>query len=397
MTATVCNKRQTEHQSDFHRFNYPRCILKVLHIMSSCPLNSGVAHVVMRYYRELHEKITFDFLLFRDLSPSFREEIEALGGTVFTTGKPSIKTLGKFRKTLNQFFSEHASEYEAVHLHEVYMAAFVLPVAKKHGIKILISHSHTTDYSDKKLSALRNRLLYALGKKHANTYVGCSKAAGITAFGNDIVSNPSFYVLKNPFDTQSFAFSEDNRQKIRAELGLSPDDFVVGHIGRFSPQKNHSFLIDIFSELVKLKPCAKLVLVGEGRLMEETKEKCNRLGISERVIFCGHRKDTNAVLSAFDYFCFPSVFEGLGLVLIEAQANGLPILTSTTIADEAKVLPSYKQFDLSDGPAKWTRTLAESAARRDTDALRLIADAGFDIRREAHQYIEMLVTQSKRV
>ena len=352
-------------------------IMRILHVMASCSRASGVAQVIMNYYRQISKDVVFDFLLFWREEDSFEEEIHSLGGMVFYTGKPNLKSIAGYIRKLDSFFKSNQGKYDAVQLHELYINSIIFPLAKRAGIKIRIAHSHTTKYSEKSFNAIRNRLLYLPIKMTATDFFACSKDAGKVAFGNRIVESGKLYIVNNAICIERFFFSFDNRNKKRQEFGLE-DVFVVGHTGRFSPAKNHEFLLKIFQEVLKRRPASKLLLVGDGKLKRQIQEYAKIIEIDDHIIFTGQRKDNNELLSAMDCFVLPSVSEGLGIVLIEAQSNGLPCLASSVVPDEAKVLSSFKSIDLSKGESYWAEEILK-ANERTADANIAMTNAGFNI------------------
>ena len=346
--------------------------------MASCSKESGVAHVVVDYYRHLHEDVVFDFLLYWDVAQSYKEEIESLGGRIIVTGKPGIRSAVSYLKQVDHFFKEHAKEYDAVHLHEVYLSGIIFPIAKRYGLRVLISHSHTTEFSDKRMNAIRNAVLFYPARMLSTHFFACSLDAGVAAFGTKIAHGKNFYLQRNAIDIEKFLYSDNNRQKIREEFGLE-NSLVVGHIGRFAPQKNHMFLLDVFAKVVEREPNAKLLLVGNGPLFDDARKKAEELGIGDSVIQTGVRKDVGALLAAMDVFVLPSLFEGLGIVLIEAQCSGLPCVAATSITEEARVLPDYYASSLNDSPETWADVILNCNMTRNLDALTYIEKAGYEL------------------
>lgn len=353
--------------------------MRVLQVMSSCGYRAGVAQVVMRYYRNIHREIDFDFLLYWDVEGSYKEEIQAYGGKLFFTGRPGLRQMPAYIRWVDRFFAEHGKEYDAVQLHEIYLNSIILRAAKKYGVPVRIAHSHTTKLSDSRLRAVRNAFLYLPVKRYANVFFACSADAGKAAFGRGILKDERFHVIRNAIALEEYRFSPENRKRIREEMGLKEETLVIGHVGRFAPSKNHCFLLELFCELLKQKTEAKLVLVGVGEDMQKVQQRCEELGLSDSVLFTGLRKDVPAVLSAFDLFCLPSRFEGLGLVLVEAQANGLACLASDGVPEEARVLPSYRRLALRAGAGRWAEELLQMDTQREADTDGALAASGFDI------------------
>ncbi len=358
-------------------------MMKILHILSSCAKVSGVAQVVMRYYQHLHKDITFDFLMFDRSEVSFEDEIISYGGACYYVMRPSVFNVIKFIKEIDAFLNAHKDEYDAIQLHDLYLNSVILRIAKQKGIKVRIAHSHTTKYAESMLSSLRNRLLYMSLKRYANVFFACSKDAGKFAFGKQILGDSRFYVINNAIDITQFIYSEENRMRVREELEISSNDFVVGHVGRFTPPKNHKFLVHLFYELSQYRKDAKLLLVGVGKELSTIEALCKKLLIEDKVIFAGRRSDVGAVMSAMDVFCLPSIFEGLGNVLIEAQANSLRCVASDVVPQEAAVLPSYKTLPLNESISVWVDALLQMPTVRKADADEMVTRAGFNINDEA--------------
>ncbi len=364
--------------------------MKVLQVMASCSCNSGVAQVIMRYYRNVFENISFDFLMYWDLENSYKDEIISLGGKVYYTGKPSTRSVGRYISYIDEFFRTRKDEYDAVQLHEVYLNSIILRKAKKYGVKILIAHSHTTKLSESKFGAFRNKFLYSTVKRYANTYFACSEDAGVVAFGKGILKNDHFYVINNAIDIPDFSYSNDERVRIRSEFGIDDSTLVIGHIGRFSPQKNHFFLVNVFCQVLETEPQAKLLLVGDGPNIDKVKAYCLERSIMNSVVFLGTRKDIGAVLSSFDVFCLPSVFEGLGIVLIEAQTNGLPCVVSDVVPYEAGILSSYRTVSLADDYDIWAKEVIKASHERAINISELIKHSGYDIHVESNKYEKLI-------
>lgn len=309
-------------------------MIRILHVVSKLSLNSGVMNVIMNYYRHTDRtKIQFDFLYFEERNPDFKDEIKNLGGNIFSVNKPSLKHIYRTYKEFNFFLSNNYAKYTAVHLHEVYLVHFISYFCKKYGIKHLITHAHTTKYSDNPKNALRNRMMCLGLKKSATDYFACSKAAGEFYYGKEAVANGLVKVIPNAIDLEKYKFNQAIREKIRKSLNIE-DKFVVGHIGRMAPPKNQKFLLQIFKKVKKERTNSILLMIGNGPLKKEIESEIKRLNLQDSVILLGVRNDVPNLLMAMDVFVLPSLSEGLGIVAMEAQASGLKCILSDKVPVE---------------------------------------------------------------
>lgn len=368
--------------------------IRILHVVSSLSKSSGVMSVIMNYYRHINrDKVQFDFLYFKNLDNTYINEIEHLGGRVFLIPKPSISK--RFRDELVALFNQQRGVYTAIHIHEVYLTFLLAPLAKKYGINHIITHSHATMYSGKKFSAIRNRILCIPLKKSANHYFSCSRAAGEFLYGKKNLNRGKVTIINNAIDCTKFKYNEFIRNKMRKELELQ-NNFVIGHVGRFSEEKNHTFLIDIFHSIKIQKGKAKLVLVGDGPLISNMKEKVKKLNLDNDVIFLGRRNDIPNLLQAMDIFILPSLFEGLPVVGVEAQASGLPIVISTNITREIGLL-NAQYIDLEATPEHWAESILN--VKKNTNrknGVNILREKGFDISIEATKLENIYLNMVKK-
>lgn len=308
-------------------------------------LGGGVEAVIMNYYRHIdRSKVQFDFICDEDSTNIPYEEIEKLGGKVILC--PPYQKLPKYLKFLKQLFRE--KKYCIVHSNINTLSVFPLYAAKKAGVPVRIAHSHSTSNPREWKKNLMKNALRPFSKKYATDYIACSELAGRYLFGDKAFESGKVKIIRNAIDVEKFKFDPEARKQLRKELGIKSDDFVIGHIGRFVEQKNHRFLIDVFAEVKKQKKNAKLVLAGQGPLREEIEQKVKDLGLEKDVFFLGQRNDTNKLYSVFDVFCLPSLYEGLPVVGVEAQANGVPCAFSNAITKEAIVNTNVKLIDIGD-------------------------------------------------
>lgn len=346
--------------------------IRVLHILTG--LSSGGAEsFIMNMYRNMDRtKVQFDFLLRRGEN-SYREELEKMGSRVYHTAQWPRCFLKNMLQT-SRFFKEHP--YSIVHIHaNALLYMYALKCAKKSGVPCRIVHSHNSAMLYPWLLPL-HRMNRKKISKWATDNLACSDDAGRWMFLEP------YTIFHNAIDLTAFQYDDTKRMALREQLGIREDEFVVGHIGRFSKQKNHEFLVDVFHEVVKKRSNSRLVLIGEGPLRERIVKKIQGLGLEERVLFLGARKDVADLINLFDLFVFPSTYEGLGTVLIEAQANGLPVVCSDVISNQAILDPETNQLPLSASAQQWASVILQRNTDRKSLTARLKA-AGFDIIEEA--------------
>lgn len=305
----------------------------------------GVESVIMNYYRHIdRNKIQFDFICDEDSTNIPYDEIENLGGHVILC--PPYQKLAKYLKFLKQLFRE--KKYRIVHSNINTLSVFPLYAAKKAGVPVRIAHSHSTSNPREWKKNMMKNALRPFSKKYATDYFACSELAGRYLFGDKTFDKGEVKIIRNAIDAEKFKFDPEARKRLRKEIGIADDDFIIGHIGRFVEQKNHRFLIDVFAEVKKKKKNAKLVLTGQGSLLEEIEQKVKDLGLEKDVFFLGQRSDTDKLYSVFDVFCLPSLYEGLPVVGVEAQANGVPCIFSDRITEEAAVKKNVALVDIND-------------------------------------------------
>lgn len=308
----------------------------------------------MNLYRNINrEKIQFDFLTHRE--GIFDDEIKKLGGRIYQLDYITKIGYFKYKKQLETFFKKH-TEYKTIHVHLNQVSGIVLEVARKQNIRKRIVHSHNTQNTNLFVVKLYKCYLQSKINKNATIRLACSEKAGKWLY-----KKANFTVIPNGIEMEKFRFNTGNRDKIRKELNIANETIVIGNIARFDQQKNHLFLIDVFYEYLKLVNCAMLILIGEGILEENIRSKIKDKGIEDKVKFLGIKKDVEKYYSAFDYFVFPSLYEGLGIVLIEAQASGLKTYTSKgRVPEEAEISDYLKYIPLEENPKQWAQEIGKS-------------------------------------
>ncbi|MCF0242820.1 MAG: glycosyltransferase family 1 protein, partial [Treponema sp.] len=282
-------------------------------------LGGGVESVVMNYYRNIdRSKIQFDFICDSDSTNIPYEEIESLGGKVMLV--PPYQKVLAYRKELINIFNEN--HYRIVHSHLNTLSCFSLSAAKKAKVPVRIAHSHSSTNKKEWKKNILKQILRPWSSIFATHYFCCSELAGRWQFGNKKYDDGKVFLLNNAIDLEKFRFDKNVRKSKRTELGISENTFVLGHIGRFVTVKNQKFIIDVFSSVHEKEKDSVLIIAGQGPLEMELKEYVKKLGLETSVKFLGQRNDAQELYQAMDVFLLPSLYEGLPVVLVEAQASG---------------------------------------------------------------------------
>lgn len=357
--------------------------IRILHVVGSMD-RGGAETMLMNLYRKMDkDKIQFDFVVHSMKKGDFDDEIRTLGGKVHHMPRYTGRNHFLYVKKWNQFFLTHP-QYLVIHGHIRSTAAIYLKLAKNFN-RITIAHSHGTSSRGTLLERFVKMALQYPIRYTADYFFACSKEAGKWLFGNKVCQGKNFKILNNAIDNEKFVFSEITRNKIRKELGVE-GDFVVGHVGNFDPVKNHVFLIDIFNCLYKKDPTCSLLLVGGGDMALQTamEEKARKMGLSGKVKFLGKRDDVNKILNAFDIFVFPSLHEGLGIVAVEAQANGLKCILSDRVPKIVQITQNVEFLSLKAPADIWANKILvyhNNYTRKQVE--KQVEKAGYDINNTA--------------
>ncbi len=321
-------------------------IVQILNQMNS----GGIEAIVLNYFRNIDkERFGFDFIVCENSSCPYEDEILETGARIYRV--PLLSRPLDYYKRVKDII--HENDYDIVHCHMGTLSFLPLFAAKKAGAKVRICHNHTTVCKEEGLRALAKYMFRPISRMEATEYFACSKIAGDWMYGNK-----NYYVMANTISVESFRFNKKYRQKIRDRYGINDDTFLIGHIGRFAIQKNHKFLIDILEDHnLHNEKKAFLLLLGEGKLLNDIREYAKDRGCDSYVIFGGIAKDTAPYYSAMDVFCLPSFFEGLPVVALEAQANGLPLLLSDKISEEAGLNENCVFLPIDNGTGPWEEAL----------------------------------------
>ncbi len=359
----------------------PIRILNAVGIMAP----GGIETLIMNVYRNIdRSKVQFDFLTHNGSGGAYEDEIRSLGGRIYEM--PVLRSgtrtyywkLLSYRSELIKFFTGHP-EYHVLHGHMTNTASIYMPIAMKYGrVTCAVAHSHLTQ-ARPGLSGLITNMLHRSLPRIATDYFACSEAAAKWIFSDDDINRGKVRIIKNGVDPKRFYYDRVKADGIRRELGLEGKT-VIGNVARFKTEKNHTFQIDVLAEIVKTMPDAVLMLIGDGELRAETEEKVNRLGLQNNVKFMGLRSDVPDLMLAMDMFFLPSLYEGLPVAAVEAQASGLPVLTSTGVTPETDITGNVTFLDLSLGPEKWAEKILETIRTFERkDMFHYIRENGYDI------------------
>lgn len=359
--------------------------MRILHFTPGFRLG-GIETLLLGLYRNLdRDRFQFDFVTDNlDAMEEF-DEIRSLGGRVYQFGRYLDNPLAYQRKFV-KVISGMEPDSTVFHSHDALRSGPLLLACKRRGFKQRVLHSHTDSFKGSPRRYVAKPILF-LTNGLATHYFACSKEAGRFMFPGRKVS-----VFNNAIDLSRFAFDRDARDVLRTKLGIPRGAVVIGHTGRFTFQKNHDWIIRVFTKFVELRRDSYLLLVGAGPLEKDMRRLAHDLAVSDRVIFAGSRNDVPAYLSAMDLFCLPSHFEGLSLSLVESQANGLPSLASDVINDEVRLTGSITTLSLNATSSEWASVLMNLhgiGRYNSAEQITKLSDAGYDIKNQWKRLVEL--------
>ena len=352
--------------------------IRVVHVLGSL-YRGGAETMIMNLYRKVdRSKVQFDFIIHDKEYCDYKEEVLNLGGKIYYAPRYRGYNHLEYKAWWNEFFSEH-HEYKIIHGHVRSTASIYLKIANKYGLKT-ICHSHSTSSRGNCIEKLVKDTMQFPIKNIANYLFACSNNAGEWLYGKKSIEKKNYRVIKNAIDIEKYKFDEVKRRNIRNELQINQDKFVIGHVGSFTEPKNHKFLLDLFFEIQKINENALLLLIGGGVLEEKIKNYAKELMIEDKVIFKGQVYNVHDYMQAMDVFLFPSLWEGLPVTVVEAQASGLYCIISDTITNEVCITPNIKSLSLkNDSLEKWTEVVNSKSIGKRYDNDSYIKDSGYDI------------------
>ena len=365
----------------------PIRVLQIIGIVAG----GGVEAVVMNYYEHIDRtKVQFDFIVHNDNKIDITQKVEAMGGKVYKV-TPYYKNPIAFMWDIYKVIKRH--HYRIVHSNMNTLSAFSLFAAWAAGAPVRILHNHSTSSPGETKRNIMKFMLRPFARLFANHYLACSRLAGEWMYGRKMMDSGKVTIVNNAIDLKKYAFNPQKRNLLRKELGLA-DEFVIGHVGRFMFQKNHEFLIDVFAEAYKKNPHMALLLVGDGPLRPAMEEKVRKLGLTDHVKFLGLRNNVQDFYHVMDILVLPSHYEGLPVVGVEAQANGLPCLFSTKVTKETRLTHSAQFLDLEAGASMWAEEIISIKCERNKKAGDELRQAGFEIYKEAEKLVKFYIELS---
>ena len=345
--------------------------LRVLQMTASL-YNGGSQTMIMNLYKNIDRtRIQFDFIVDHPEYDYYKETIEQLGGKIYTMPLFNGKNVKEVKKAWDDFFTNHP-EYKIFHSHARSYASIYLPIARKHNVKTII-HSHNTS-NGKGISSIVKSITQFPLRYQSDYYFGCSRDAGRWLFGNRVVESDHFFVLNNAIDAEQFRYSKETRNQYRKEFELDEKEAFI-QVGSLSDQKNHKFSIEVFAKLCKEKPDCRLYIVGVGEHGEDIRKQIKDYGLENNVFLLGRRNDVNGLLQMADCYIMPSIYEGLSVAAIEAQASGIHCFLSDVVSKDVCVTDVCEFLPLD--VDAWVSALKGKFERKDT--YQQIVDAGYDI------------------
>ena len=346
-------------------------------ILPTMNVSGGIENLFLNYLRHIDRKrYAFDFVVHEMNDISVGKQAEELSAKVFLMPHFSMKTMGEIRKKYRRILS--SENYDIVHSSMANASFLYLSEAKKQGIKVRIQHSHQDHAADSLLHGLRNIPLLKIGNSYATVNAACSENAGKFLF-----KGKPFFIINNAIDYGKFSFDEEKRREFRKRYSIG-NEFVVGTAGRLCAQKNQAHLIRDFAKLKEMEKNALLLIAGEGEKKEELQLLAASLSVSNSVMFLGPVKDMPSFLSALDCFVFTSLYEGLPVSGVEAQANGVPCVFSDTITREADISGNVEYLSLDEPASVWAKAIFSKTREIDPPHL----SDQFDIRVQAERLMD---------
>ena len=367
--------------------------IKILMVMGSTGM-AGTQMFVLNLVENMDlTRFQVDFAVDRgDDGTGIGKRLKELGCDIYNLPYFKVYNYFGFVRAWEKFLGEH--HYDIVHGHSTNSAAVYLKIAKEKGCAT-IAHSHSSGYRGGLLTRLTKRVFAKGAGKVADYWFACSDIAAERLYGKAYKSYPNYYIIPNAINMEAFCYDEKKAKRVRTELGVADDELLCGHVGTFTTPKNHDFLMDIFCELLKINPKARLVCCGAGPLMSKVKEKVRRLEIQKQIIFTGVVSNANEYMMAMDVMVFPSFNEGFPVTIIEAEATGLPVVMSDTITKEIDLTDLVHRYSLNEPAASWAKSICSVTHGDRRGYNKVLADTKYNVRTGA-QFVSSLYEKFKQ-
>lgn len=354
--------------------------IRVLQVFGK--LNRGGAESrTMDLYRNMDKSlIQFDFMKHTTEKCAFDEEIESLGGHVYSVPRFKFYNILSYRRAWKKFIIEHP-EIKIVHGHMTSTAGIYLPIVKKYGQVHTIAHARNAGVS----AGLKGKLTIWLRRDlihKCDQCFTCSKYAGEEVFGKEAMAEGKVLYRPNAIDVSKFEYNQTIREKKRAELGFTENHYVLGHVGRFEPVKNQTYCLEILEECLKLEPNTRMVFLGDGPMRPQIEELAQKKGLSQYIIFAGVQSNVSDYYQAFDFFLLPSFYEGLPGVAIEAQTIGLRGIISDLITDETIITDLLQQMSIEIPASEWAKNALAQKGYERKSYIDEVRQEGFDVKEQ---------------
>lgn len=323
------------------------------------------------------------FITYYDMHFDYEDTLKELGVKIYKI--PNYNNMNSINQIKSIYKILKKERPSVVHAHTYFNSLMAMIAAVLAKVKVRVVHAHTAFIKKEKLAYKIVRLLFSI---LCTKKLACSKEAGKVLFGN------KFEIISNGIDFNKFYYNENLRKKYRRDFNIKDNEIVIGHVGRIDTPKNHKFLLDIFNEILKTNNNYKLMLVGEGPLLDEIKTKAKELNIEDKIIFTLNRSDVSSLINAFDIVVFPSIYEGLPISLVEAQVNGLNILVSNNVSLEIKLSSSIHFYSLEEGTIKWADKIIKMDKNR-IDTKEDMLKSGYDIKMVVAKLMEIYGDQNE--
>lgn len=368
--------------------------IKILMVMGSTNMG-GTQMFVLNLLRNIDlSRFQIDFVInFEERENGIGQKLREKGCQIYMLPYFKVYNYYSFVKAWKQFLREH--QYDIVHGHSTNSASIYLNIAKKAGC-ITIAHCHSTGFRGNKVEQLLKGF-YIKNIRHAADYwFACSKTAAEHLYGKGYDEYEHYYDIPNAINAEKYQYNEIVAKRIRQDLGVRDDELLCGHIGSFTAPKNHAFLLEVFNEVLQIKPNAKLICCGSGPLMPQIREKVIEMEIEDKVIFPGVVHNCNEYLMAMDVFIFPSIFEGFGIALLEAEATGLPIVMSDVIPDDIDITDCVHRLSLNDSAKVWAELVCRLSSYNRARYNKIISDSKYNMRTSVRMVMSLYEEMSKK-